>query len=112
MDKTCAIEDQYSTLRYYLLEKAFTASLSVLHNIEMFWVYLIENMYIVTANFVGKMGLLEQHLNKTNSTNLLRKINYERKSNGLYLQIMVLGMLLVAIHLQLAQLEFSRIQQL
>lgn len=45
--------------------------------------YLIENMYTVTANFVGKMGLLEQHLKKMNSTDLLRKINYERKNNGL-----------------------------
>lgn len=49
----------------------------------MILVYLIENMYMVTIDFVGKVKLLEQHLNKMSSTDLLRKINYERKNNGL-----------------------------
>ena len=47
---------------------------------------------------IEKMELLEQHLNKMNSTDLLRKINYERKNNGLEFQIMVLGTMLVEIH--------------
>lgn len=70
-------------MSHYLSAKAFTALFSVLNNIRMILVYLIENIYMVTIDFVGKMKLLEQHLNKMSSTDLLRKINYERKNNGL-----------------------------
>lgn len=48
--------------------------------IRIFLVCLIENTYMLQlALDVGKTGLLEQHLNKRNSADLLREINYERK---------------------------------
>lgn len=40
-------------------------------------------MYIVTVDFVCWRNGIAGTALKTNSTDLLRKINYERKNNGL-----------------------------